>query len=132
VYGCFNQSGCLMLLPGGAIPFDGTADASGIIQSGGELTLSRSGVYMVSLSISIPECAALKTAFQIRLDGNSVSGGTVIIDKGCASAPMHAGTQIALSAEAGAVLTVTSSAAVNLTTDGSSDPIAVLTVVKIG
>lgn len=94
--------------------------------------LSETGVYMISLSVIIPEGDTLNTTFQIRQNGNAVAGGAIVIDKGCTVSPLHAGTQIVLSAAENAVLSVTSSAAVDLTADGSSDPIAVLTIVKIG
>ena len=117
---------------GGLIPFDGSYDATGIAYNGGELVLSQAGVYMISLNMSIPACDTVNTTFRIRQNGQAVSGGALVISKECTSAPMYASVQTVIHAEAGDVLSVTTGACVALNACAGSDPIAVLTVAKIG
>ena len=132
MYGTFHQSGFLSICAGGLIPFDGAADASGICQSGGELTLSRAGVYLITLHVTVPACDALKTTFRIRLNAEAVSCGALVIDKECAGAPMHTSVQAVIRAHAGDVLSVTTGGCVELSACAGSDPIATLTVARIG
>ena len=114
------------------IPFDASADASGISLGGGEITLSYAGVYLITLHVTVPACDVLQTTFRIRLNGEAVSGGALVIDKECAGAPLHTSVQAVVRACAGDVLSVTTGGCVELSACTTSDPIAVLTVAKIG
>ncbi len=113
------------------VPFNGGSTVEGIWKDEGELTLETEGVYMVTLSASIPENTTLYTELNIRVNGVRTPGGTLVVDKDGTDAPLQVSTQTVITANVGAVLTVTSSEAINLNADSAGDAIITLTVVKI-
>lgn len=130
-YGFFNQTGTLSVDAGANIPFSGERRTNGVSINGGQITLARSGVYLISLNVTVPANTELDTSFSIRLNGETVLGGTLTVDVSDVTSPTHAIRQVVISACAGAVLTVETSQAIDLTASSTSDPIAVLTAAKI-
>lgn len=131
IYGSFQQNGSLVLDEGGAIPFSGASTSNGIFQEDGELTVDAAGVYMVTLSVTVPANTTLSTLLTIRLNGNTVSGGTLTIDKTTTDAPLQTSAQVIVSACAGDRITVNTSQALNLTADSAGGQIAALTILRI-
>lgn len=130
-YGFFTQTGTLSIDAGANTPFSGERRANGVSINGGQITLARSGVYLITLNVTVPANTALDTSFSIRLNGETTPGGTLTVNVSDVSSPTHAVRQVVVSACAGAVLTVETSQAIDLTASSTSDPIAVLTVAKI-
>ena len=99
------------------------------MKSGGELMLTESGAYMISLSVNIPANVTLSTDFVTLIDDGIAAGGTLMIDKTQTNAPLHAHTQTVVSASAGSVIRIVTGEAINL---GCCDQIVVLTIAKVG
>lgn len=131
VFGFFTQVGALDVNAGGMIPFNGGSTVEGIWKDGGELTLDSAGVYMVTLSGAIPSNVTLYTELDVRVNGVSTPGGTLVLDKDSTGSPLLANTQTVITVSEGAVVTVTSSEAISLSADNDSDPIVTLSIVKI-
>lgn len=93
--------------------------------------MDQAGAYMVSLSLNVPCNTSLHTVLTIRLNGEAVPGGTLVIDKEASERPLSAGKQAVIYAGVGSVLTVTSSEPINLMAESAVEAIASLTVVKI-
>ena len=131
MYGFFTQVGSLNINAGDIIPFNGGSTVEGIWKDGGALTLDTEGVYLVTLSASIPNNVALYTELDVRVNGVSTPGGTLIIDKDVATDPLQTSTQTMITVSEGAVVTVSSSASLNLTAANAADAIVTLTLVKL-
>lgn len=132
VYGYFSQTGSLTVEAGSAVPFSGPSNASGITTSAGAETLSAAGIYMATLSVTLPADATLSNTFSLQMNGATVPGGSIVVNKISTDGPLYASAQTVFSAPANAALRVISSAEVNLTAASASDPIVTLTIVKIG
>lgn len=113
------------------IPFGSSSTASGMSMNGGMVTLEESGVYLVSLSAVVPDTVLLDTTLNIQLNGANVPGGAIVIDKTDTTAPLYAGVQTVVSANAGSVISVSSTDAISFAAEDAANPIASLTIVKI-
>ncbi|MBQ2954892.1 MAG: hypothetical protein IJE08_00370 [Clostridia bacterium] len=132
VFGFFTQVGSVTVSAGGVIPFNGGSTVEGIWKDGGAFTLEEEGVYLATLTAFAPGNTALYTELDVRVNGIPSPGGTIVIDKVATDPPQNASAQTVITANSGAVVTVTSSEALNLTADDASDPIITLTLVRIG
>lgn len=130
-YGFFTQLGSLSVGAGGMVPFNGNSTAEGICKDGGELALNVGGVYLVLLNVSLPENTTVTSELSVRLNGVRATGGTVTLNGSSTTPASQTGAQTVITANAGSVLTVTSSGTIDLNTGDSSGAIVTLTLVKI-
>ena len=129
-YGFFVQTGALAVAAGGSIPFSSPGrNVFGLNQSGGDITLPTAGTYLVSFVLNVPANHTLGTTLSLRLNGAAVAGTSIAVDKTGVSAPVFAAAQSIVTAAAGSVLSVVTSASINL--NSAANTLASLIVIRI-
>lgn len=127
--GNFVSAAPLTVAAGGSIPLTANGTAAGYTVENGAVQIRNAGTYYLSYTVSVPAETALTTTITPVLNGVSLPAGAVSLDVVETDTPTAASGQTVFIADAGAVLTLSSSGAVGLT---GTTPLLSLNLLRIG
>ena len=130
-YASFYQRGALDIGANSAIPFNARCCPDcNITLDDGVLRLRRPGTYAVSYTFAVPENYTFFTDLALKMNGETVPGSAIQIEKNTTSNSMVYSGQAIVQAGECARLSLVSSEPVDISA-GSSDPIATLVVHRL-
>ncbi|MEG1515527.1 MAG: hypothetical protein RSD95_11620 [Clostridia bacterium] len=133
-YACYAQVGCLQIeRPGDPVPLNTTTcQADGAFEAcGGVITVMRTGTFLATFTMTLPDCAELNAEIGIQFDCEVLPGSVVSITK-AAGSPSSVTTQAVFTVRRpGAQLAVVASQPLCLTAPSPQDTLASLTITQV-